>query len=159
LRQRFISTVVGWNAIIYPVAAGVWLRLIVSLRPAFRRLLRDEPIPADELDAARRRLINLPWSGAIISFAAWLLGIPVFLISLSVTGHPMGEQLFWHLPISFAVSGFIAITQSFFLIELASHWGLFPVFFQNVRADRLKGIRPISLRTRGLLWAISAGIC
>jgi adenylate cyclase len=67
--------------------------------------------------------------------------------------------LCWHLPISFAVSGFIAMTQSFFLVELASHWGLFPVFFRNVRADRLKGIRPISLRVRGLMWAISAGIC
>src|ERR1700720_4649420 len=33
------------------------------------------------------------------------------------------------------------------------------VFFRNVRADRLKGIRPISLRVRGLMWAISAGIC
>jgi adenylate cyclase len=71
----------------------------------------------------------------------------------------LSSQLFWHLPISFAVSGFIAITQSFYLIELASNWGLFPVVFQNVRPDRLKGIRPISLRTRGLMWAISAGIC
>src|SRR5207237_8610263 len=99
------------------------------------------------------------WLGAAISSIALLLCIPVFLVSLSLTGRPLGVQLFWHLPISFAVSGFIAITQSFFLIELASHWGLFPIFFQDVRADRLKGIRPISLRTRGMMWAISTGIC
>ncbi|HEV2095454.1 MAG TPA: adenylate/guanylate cyclase domain-containing protein, partial [Chthoniobacterales bacterium] len=85
--------------------------------------------------------------------------IPAFLISLSLTGRLLDEQLFWHLPISFAVSGFMAMTQSFFLIELASHWGLFPAFFQDARADRLQGIHPISLRTRGLMWAISAGIC
>lgn len=159
LRERFIATTIGWNAVVYPAAVGIWLRLILSLRSPFRRLLRNEPIPAQELDAARRRLVNLPWYGAIIGVFAWLLCIPVFLISLSLTGRPLGTQLFWHLPISFAVSGFIAITQGFFLVELASHWGLFPVFFENVRADRLKGIHPISLRVRGLMWAISAGIC
>ena len=159
LRARFVSTIICWNLIVYPVAIGIWLRLILSLRPTFRRLLRDETIPAQQLDSARRRLVNLPWYGAIIAAIAWLLCIPVFLISLSLTGRPLGSQLFWHLPISFAVSGFIAITQGFFLVELASHWGLFPVFFENVRADRLKGIHPISLRVRGLMWAISAGIC
>jgi adenylate cyclase len=51
------------------------------------------------------------------------------------------------------------MTQSFFLIELASHWGLFPVFFRDARADQLKNIHPISLRTRGLMWAVSIGIC
>jgi adenylate cyclase len=145
--------------VVYPVAVGIWLRLILCLRPTFRRLLRNEPIPAEPLDSARRRLVNLPWYGAIIAVIAWLLCIPVFFISLSLTGRFLGAQLFWHLPISFAVSGFIAITQGFFLVELASHWGLFPVFFENVRADRLKGIHPISLRTRGLMWAVSAGIC
>jgi adenylate cyclase len=159
LRERFVSTTICWNAVVYPVAVGIWLRLILSLRPTFRRLLRNEPIPAEQLDSARRRLVNLPWYGAIIAVIAWLLCIPVFFISLLLTGRPLGAQLFWHLPISFAVSGFIAITQGFFLVELASHWGLFPAFFENVRADRLKGIHPISLRTRGLMWAVSAGIC
>jgi adenylate cyclase len=159
LRERFVGTIICWNAIIYPLGVGIWLRLILSLRPTFRQLLRNETIPAEHLDSARRRLVNLPWYGAIIAAIAWLLCIPVFLISLSLAGRPLGAQLFWHLPISFAVSGFIAITQGFFLVELASHWGLFPVFFENVRADRLKGIHPISLRTRGLMWAVSAGIC
>src|SRR6266550_4447574 len=82
-----------------------------------------------------------------------------FLVSLAMTGRPMSAQLFWHLPISFGISGFIATTQAFFLIELASHGGLFPLFFQDARPDRLKGIRPISLRMRGFMWAISASIC
>ena len=159
LTGRFISTVILWNAIVYPFLFGIWVWLILSLRPAFRRLQRGEPIPQDQCDSLRRRLVNLPWYGAIISAIGWLLCIPVFLLSLSLAGRPLGPQLFWHLPISFAVSGFIAITQSFFLIELISHWGLFPVFFQDVRPDQLTGIHPISLRTRGLMWAISAGIC
>jgi adenylate cyclase len=159
LHERFVNTVIVWNAIVFPVAIVIWVWLVFSLRPVFRRLLRGEPVPDRELDSTRRRLVNLPWSGALISAVAWFLCIPVFLISLALTGHPLGAQLFWHLPISLVVSGFIAITQSFFLVELASHWVLFPTFFKDARADRLKGIYPISLRIRGLMWAISAGIC
>ena len=159
LRDRFISTVIFWNALVYPVALAVWLRWVYSLRPAFRQLLRGETVPPERLDSLRRRLVHLPWFIAFLSGAAWLLGIPVFLISLWATGRPLDQQLFWYLSISFAVSGFMALTQSFFLVELASHWGLFPAFFREARPDRLKGIHPISLRTRGLMWAISAGIC
>src|SRR5439155_8615646 len=64
-----------------------------------------------------------------------------------------------HLPISFCVSGFIAVTHSFFLVELASHWGLFPVFFRDARADRTPNIFTLSLRGRGIMWAVSASIC
>ncbi len=160
LQQRFLATVIVWNVIAYPAAVALWVWLILSLRPAFRQLLRGEAVPpADTLEVARRRLVHLPWYGAAISGVAWLLGAAVFPISLSLGGHPMDPQLLWHLPISFAVSGFIALTQSFFLIEWSSQWGLYPAFFQDVRPDRLKGIHPISLRTRGLMWVISTGIC
>src|SRR2546429_180601 len=69
------------------------------------------------------------------------------------------SRLLWHLPISFCVSGFIAVTHSFFLVELASHWGLFPVFFRGERADLTPGVFTLSLRGRGILWAVSASVC
>ena len=159
LRQRFIATVIVWNSLAYPAAIAIWGWLILSLRPAFLRLRGNEIVPPEELDRVRRRLVHLPWAGAAISGGAWFVGAMVFLVSLALTGRSMSAQLFWHLPISFGVSGFIATTQSFFLIELASHWGLFPLFFEDVRPDRLQGIHPISLRTRGFMWAVSASIC
>src|SRR5207237_5710271 len=137
-----------------PAAVLILLWLILSLHPAFQRLGRGENVPADELDRVRRRLVHLPWYGAAISGFAWLLGAIVFLVSLALTGRSMSAQLFWHLPISFAVSGVIATTQSFFLIELASHWGLLPLFFQDARSDRLKGIRLVSVRIRGVIWVV-----
>jgi adenylate cyclase len=85
--------------------------------------------------------------------------VPVFLISLRAGPDSLDSRLLWHLPISFLVSGFIAITHSFFLVELASHWGIFPALFRHARADLTPGGRALSLRGRGLLWAISAGIC
>ena len=65
------------------------------------------------------------------------------------------RRLLWHLPISFCVSGFIAITHTFFLVEPASHWGLFPVLFRDARADLTPNIFTLSLRGRGIMWAIS----
>jgi adenylate cyclase len=72
---------------------------------------------------------------------------------------PFDPQLLWHLPISFCISGFISVTHTIFLVELASHWGLFPVFFSGVRADLVPDVVTLSLRGRGLLWAISASLC
>jgi adenylate cyclase len=103
--------------------------------------------------------VHLPWFCALVCGASWILCIPVFLVALTSVGQPLGASLLWHLPISFLVSAFIAMTQSFFLVELASHWGLFPIFFRGARPDRMKHIHPLSLRGRGLMWAISAGIC
>ena len=159
LRQRFISGVIIWNGVAYPITVAIWLWLVLSLRPTYQRLADGENIPPETLDPIRRRLVHLPWSGAAISAGAWFVGGVFFLISLALAGRPTSAQLFWHLPISFGVSGFIATTQSFFLIELASHWGLFPLFFHDARPDRLEGIHPISLRTRGFMWAVSASIC
>jgi adenylate cyclase len=159
LKQRFIATVIIWNLLAYPAAVAIWVCLILSLRSAFRKLSENQSVPADALDHVRRRVVHLPWYGAAISGFAWFAGAAVFLLSLSLAGRPMSTQLFWHLPISFSVSGFIATTQGFFVIEWAAQWGLFPVFFRDVRPDRLKGIHPISLRMRGFMWAVSASIC
>jgi adenylate cyclase len=111
------------------------------------------------LATARRRLIHLPWFAAAISGVAWFLCIPVFIGALLQVQNPLDPRLLWHLPISFCVSGFIAVTHSFFLVELASYWGLFPVFFRGERADLIPGVFTLSLRGRGILWAISASIC
>src|SRR5260370_36516559 len=83
----------------------------------------------------------------------------MFLGELLYIQDRLDARLLWHLPISFCVSGFIAITHTFFLVELASHWGLFPVFFRDARADLTPNIFTLSLRGRGIMWAVSASIC
>jgi adenylate cyclase len=159
LHRRFWLTVFIYNAIIYPLAIVLWLCIIFSARPVFHALVSHQPMASHHLEQTRRRVINLPWIGASISTVAWLGCIPVFTIALATTGEPIHPQLFWHLPISFLVSAFIAVTQTFFLIELASHWALFPTLFRDARPDGVPDSYPPSLRTRGLMWAISASLC
>lgn len=159
LKERFIQTVIFYNTTIYPLAVVAWIALVFSLRKPFRELCAGRAIEAERLTKLRLRVINLPWSGALIAALGWLLCIPVFLFALSHVGDPLDPTLYWHFPVSIIVSTVIAVTHSFFLIEVASHWGLFPVFFRDARADRLAGGWVLSLRGRGLLWAVSAGIC
>ncbi|HEY5770458.1 MAG TPA: adenylate/guanylate cyclase domain-containing protein [Terrimicrobium sp.] len=159
LKQRFLQTVIFYNSLCYPLCAYAWLRLVYSLKPAFNRLQSGKGIAEATLHRMRRRVIGLPFWGTLICGAGWLLCIPIFLISLGQVNGDLDSRLFWHLPISFGVSGFISLTHSFFLIELASQWGLFPVFFRGTRADLTPGAVALSLRARGVLWAISAGIC
>src|SRR5207247_4294818 len=137
----------------------LWLRRIFSFRGLFHRLCAASAIDSASLARARRRLIHLPWFAAAICGVAWFLCIPVFIGALLQVQNPLNPRLLWHLPISFCVSGFIAVTHSFFLVELASQWGLFPVFFRDERADRTPNIFTLSLRGRGIAWAVSASIC
>ena len=171
LRQRFFEIIIAYNAVVYPIGIFLWLRRIWSFRGLMRwlseaaisrggaRSTQNVQPTTESLIQARRRLIHLPWFVAAICGAAWFLCIPVFLAALLQVQNPLDPRLLWHLPISFCVSGFIAVTHSFFLVELASYWGLFPIFFRDTRADRTPNIFTLSLRGRGLLWAVSASIC
>jgi adenylate cyclase len=159
LKQRFFETIVVYNAVVYPIGVYLWLKQILSFRDLFRRLCASSPTDLSLLARARRRLIHLPWFAAAICGGAWFLCIPVFIGALLQAQNPLDPRLLWHLPISFCVSGFIAVTHSFFLVELASQWGLFPVFFRGVRADLTPDVFTLSLRGRGILWAVSASIC
>jgi adenylate cyclase len=167
LKQRFDRTWVLYTIAAFLIGLLLWLRRIFSFRGWLHRLqdqlaeardhLKRSGLP--ELTEARRRLIHLPWFAAAICGVGWFLCIPLFLAALLQVQSPLDRRLLWHLPISFCVSGFIAVTHSFFLVELASHWGLFPIFFRDARADRTPNIFTLSLRGRGMLWAISASIC
>jgi adenylate cyclase len=159
LKQRFLETVIIYNVIVFPLGIWLWLKRVYSFSAAFHQLQRGLSVDPALLDRLRRRLIHLPWFAAAISGAAWFLCIPVFLISLIQAQPELPPQLLWHLPISFCISGFISVTHTIFLVELASHWGLFPVFFSGVRADLIPDVVTLSLRGRGLLWAVSASLC
>jgi adenylate cyclase len=164
LKQRFAWTWVFYTIVAFLIGLLLWLKRVRSLCDLFHRLQEGKSVgghtpPLQKLTEARRRLIHLPWFAAVICGVGWFLCIPVFIGALLQVQSPLDPRLLWHLPISFCVSGFIAITHTFFLVELASHWGLYPVFFRDTRADLTPNIFTLSLRGRGIAWAVSASIC
>jgi adenylate cyclase len=114
--------------------------------------------PLEDLTQARRRLIHLPW------FAAVICGLPGsyayrFLSALVHVQNPLDPRLLWHLPISFCVSGLIAVHAFIFPGRACQSVGIVSVFFPDERADRTPNIFTLSVHGRGIVWAISASIC
>ena len=157
-REIFMRTVALYNGAVYPVLGAVWVWLLVSLRAPFREQIQGGGDPVRRA-AAQRRVINLPWWGVGLAGVGWGLCAPAFLYALSRSQEPLNPMLYAQLPVSFAISGLIAITHGFFALELLSQRLLFPVFFRDSRPARTPGALALSLRARGVLLAVSAGVC
>ena len=158
-RVTFLRTVTLYNLIIYPllVAVGAWR--LLSLRVPYREQTQDGIADPERRLRAQRRVINLPWFLVGLATVGWGLCAPVFLYALSRSPEPLNPLLYAQLPISFAISGMIAITHGFFAVELVSQRTLYPVFFRDTRPARTPGALALSLRARGILLAVSAGVC
>ena len=157
LKARFLQTCIIYNAVVYPVALFLWLRQVFSLGPVVRMLGAGGKPEAAALMKARRGTINLPWSITAISGAAWLLCVPVFLITLGAASGSLDRQLLWHLPISVSVSASSpSLTVSFG--RTRESLGLFPVLFRDARADLTREAGALAARARPALGDFR-GIC
>ena len=158
-RSIFMRTIAVYNVTAYPVLTGVWIWLLLSLRHPYRDQIHGRtPDPGRQL-RAQRLVINLPWWGVGLAALGVALCVPVFLLALARGADPVAPVLYTHLPVSFAISGLVALTQVFFTIEILSQRLLYPVFFRESRPAGTPGTLALSLRGRGLLLAMSAGVC
>ena len=155
----FFRIVAIYNLLVYPIALVCWVLLMRYLHQRFKVLNSGGELPAEELDNARRLVINLPWYGSGFGALGWFLCIPVFLGALSAHEAPLDVRIYALLPISFAISGLIASTHGFFVLEILAQKLLYPVFFREGSPSNTPGAKPLSLRARGLLWVLSAGVC
>lgn len=155
----FLATVMLFNAVVYPAGIGLWVSVVLSLRWPCQQIIQRYPLPPDRLLQAQQRIINLPWWGIAIAAGLWFLCIPVFLLSLSQAPGQLNPRLFLELPISFTIAALIAITHSFFTIELLTHRLLYPILFQDQLPFRTPGTFPLNLRMRGLFHAFGGSLC
>jgi adenylate cyclase len=158
-RAIFMRTVAVFNLAVYPALGAVWAGLLLSLRGPFREQVAGGIADPARRLRAQRLVINLPWWGLALVVPGWVLCAPVFLVALARGPDPLNPALYAQLPISFAISGLIAVTHGFFTLELLSQRLLFPVFFREGRPARTPGALALSLRARGILLVVSAGIC
>ncbi|HET7342719.1 MAG TPA: adenylate/guanylate cyclase domain-containing protein [Methylomirabilota bacterium] len=158
-QARFMRTVLVFNGLIYPPLTAIWIAILLSLREPLRRLTAGQPVDPGRLERARRRVINLPWWAVVLPGLGWVLCIPVFLEALVRTPDSLDARLYVHLPVSFAISAMISITHGFFIIELLSQRLLYRVFFRDARPWAVRGALALSLRARGVMWWLAAGVC
>lgn len=155
----FLRTVLVFNLVVYPVGIGLWVGCVLALKHPLQKVWQQQAIAPEQLLQARQRVINLPWWGMAISGALWFLCIPVFLLTLSLAPGTLNWRLFWDLPISFTIAALIAISHSFFAIELVTQTLLYPLLFQDIQPFQVPGTFPLSLRFRVLFLAFCSSIC
>lgn len=157
--ERFHACWQVFNLFVYPVAIACYVVPLWQLRRVHHALLDHHPVEPETLAAARRRVIHLPWWFLLVAAIGWLSCIPVFPLAIASAGEPLSGLVVWHLITSFVIASLIAVTQSFFAVELTAQATLFPVFFQDSNPASVPGAVPLSIRARGILWAFSAVVC
>lgn len=157
--RRFVTGILWFNAIVYPLLIGLWMATVYAMRRAYHCLLEGTPCEPFEVARARARAINLPWFAAILCGLGWMLCIPALLAVLKSSPTPIDPRIDLHLPLSILISALISVTHGFFIVELVTQRLLFPVLFRGAKPAETPGTLTLTLRLRGLMWAISIGAC
>ncbi|MEM9657584.1 MAG: HAMP domain-containing protein, partial [Planctomycetota bacterium] len=155
-RARFADCWKLFNVLIYPLAVTCWIVPLVWLLPTHRALLAGRHVEPELVLRAQRCVINLPWWILAVAGIGWLICIPVFPLALSSLPEPLDTNVVLHLITSFLIGALIAVTQSFFAVEIVSQRCLFPVFFRRENPAEVPGAIPLSITARGLLWTMAA---
>ncbi|MFC1881649.1 PP2C family protein-serine/threonine phosphatase [Thermodesulfobacteriota bacterium] len=143
----------GW--IIIPTTLLVVVGMVIGLQYliqlpisiGLRQLQAGEGRPAEPLEKAKRRLVNLPSILGLTNLITWIvltcLFMPLmyFLIDMTIPS-------FFYGFFRFAMIGLIASFFSFFLIDEYCRSKLIPVFFPEGRLAAVPGTRKISILRR-----------
>ena len=156
---RFLTVVSYYNALVYPVLVTGVVLWLWSVRTTRAKLVQGLPVDAGELKRSQQKVINLPWSFAMIGCIGWFCCIPVFLYVMNSSSEPLHPHVRVHLPISFTIAGLIAVTQSLFVAEWCAVRLLYPTFFPDGGAAKTEGAYTLGLVGKGLIWAVAVVVC
>jgi hypothetical protein len=147
----FDRLVVGYNAVVYPLAIVLIYWLVAPIVRVWRKLGRGEKIPDSQFHLIRRRALTLPLWAVGLSCLGWFPGGLLFPLGLAGFAGPVSLNTFSHFLLSFTISGLIAQTYSFFGVQLVvlslMYLELWPdgQGFSRLAAEEL---RPIAGRLR-----------
>ena len=157
-REAFFGMVWFYNLSVYTLGTLVWLLILLPLQRATGRLARGQPLDVGSRVALRRRAVNLVWWNVGVVLPGWLLSIPFLLFAIANAGGAVEPRLWLELPISVLISATIGIALGVFSVDYLGQRVLESVVFPEGEVETL-GVRPLSLRTRGLLWFAMANVC
>jgi hypothetical protein len=122
-QRAFDATVVAYNAVAYPLCAGVLFVLLRRIGHARRALPAGGGPAADDL---RRRCRQLAWASLGIGVVGWFPGAVLFPLAIDVAAGPVGGAVYAHFAVSFVLSGLIGVVFSFLGLMFVLLRGVFP---------------------------------
>ena len=147
-----------YNALAYTLGIGLTLWLLVPLSRCRTKLRAGMTLPPAKLEAARKRLVNLPFYQVCINFLGWLPGAIFFPLLICGLGSSHEAALIWlQFVLSFLISALLTTAQTFFLLEWFLIRYFYADFFQDARPAAVHGAIRIPFGWRlTLLWSAVA---
>jgi serine/threonine protein kinase len=136
---RFCDLVLTYNAVVYPLCAAIAYRLAAPVFRTWREMERSRPITDEAVAAGRRRALTWPLRTVELACVGWLPGgliFPLVLAGRSDPSAPIGPEVFGHFLASFWISGLIALTYSYFGVELMALRVVYPRLWADARGLR-----------------------
>ena len=143
----------GW--ILIPIILVVVVGMVIGMqyliqRPisiGFQQLQSGKELPAELLEKARRRLVNLPSILGMTNLITWIVLTCIFM-PMMYSLIDMTVPSFFYGFFRFAMIGLISSFISFFLIDEYCRGKLIPIFFPEGRLAAVPGTRKISILRR-----------
>lgn len=125
----FIKLVIGYNLVAYPLLVTLGFFVVYNVFAPWQKLQTPDAVDPDQIDAARRKALNLPLWMLGLAAAGWLPGGVLFPAVIAVFEPPLGLEVFFHFVISFTLSGLVAAAYSFGGLQFLVLRGLYPRFW------------------------------
>jgi eukaryotic-like serine/threonine-protein kinase len=115
-KSAFITVILVYNAIIYPLCFSLLVRL---LWPAYRgwKLCRSGAYSPAEIDALRERVLRSANYVSAVALAGWIPGGLLFPWCIDLLAGSVLWKVYAHFILSFTLSGLIAVVYSYFGIQ------------------------------------------
>jgi serine/threonine protein kinase len=158
-QAAFTNMSLVYNVVVYPAFIWMVYRLVAPSFRALRELDRSAAIDAATVAAARREILSLPAWAVALSCLGWLPGGLVFPLGIDLMAGPIAPAVYGHFLISFTISGLIALTYTFFGVQLMVLRVVYPQLWVDAQDLRQTVLREVGARRHFLgLFQVLAGI-
>ena len=122
-----IRTIGTFSFFAFSFGALVTFCYEIPFRRCLKATYQQKEIPSEELQKARRRLLNEPYFAVILDFFIWCVAALVF--SILAWSNPEARHLAQGIAFRSVVTALITVTFAFFLLEHILQHRMTPLFF------------------------------
>jgi serine/threonine protein kinase len=133
-RQVFEQLVIGYNAVIYPIAIGLFVLAVWPVWRCWRALSGTESLTDEQVETARQHALRLPQRIAALTMFGWFPGGILFPLVIDYMAPELDWRVKAHFFVSFTLSGLVALAYSLCGAQFVVLRALYPGMWRNVRA-------------------------
>ncbi len=153
-RAGFYQVVLVYNAVVYPLIVVAGVVLVRRVLHGCRRLRQELDLSAATATQIRRSALGLPMKAVILSALGWFSGGVIFPFALEWLAGPVTlkhTSIYLLFPVSFTLSGLIALTYAYFGVQFIVLRALYPRLWSDpaeAHQQAQKELPPVAGRLR-----------